>query len=114
MSVRFPLDENMEPQLRHKLDAYGYDVEHVGDVAELDLGTTDDQIVRYSAREERVILTYDDDFITDHDYDAYHCAIYFEDRDFSGREVAEVVHRMASTYPESEFRGLEFGSKDWL
>jgi hypothetical protein len=51
MSVRFLLDENMESQVYHRLDTYGYQVEFVGDVPTLGLGATDDEIVVYSVSE---------------------------------------------------------------
>lgn len=114
MAVTFLLDENMEPQVYHRLDAYGHSVESLEDVPELGLGATDSEIVTYSQENERAILTYDDDFIINHDPGDYHCVIYFADESLSATQVADIVHKMRESYPESAFRGRQFGSKEWL
>lgn len=114
MAVTFLLDENIEPQVSHRLDAYGHPAESIEDVRELGLGATDTEIVSYSQKNERVILTYDDDFVTDYDPADYHCVIYFADESLSATQVADIVHKMAETYPESAFSGRQFGSKEWL
>lgn len=85
MAVKFLLDENMEPKVEHRLDAFGHPVESIGDVPALGSGATDAEIVTYSRENERVILTYDDDFITDHDPSDYHCVIYFANESFLPR-----------------------------
>lgn len=114
MGVYFLLDENMEPQVRARLEAYGHTVEHIRDVPELGLGATDVEIAAYSKQNEHVILTYDDDFHTVHDESEYHCVIFFEDDARSANEVADIAHRMADAYPESAFTGVQYGNPDWL
>lgn len=114
MAVAFLLDENMEPQVSERLDAYGYDVEHVGDIPALGLGAPDPEIAAYSRQEQRVILTYDDDFVSERDDSEFYCAVYFGDDTRSAKEVADIAHSMADAYPESAFDGVEYGSLDWL
>lgn len=114
MAVKFLLDENMEPKVEHRLDAFGHPAESIGDVPALGSGATDAEIVTYSRENERVILTYDDDFITDHDPSDYHCVIYFANESLSATQVSDIAHKMAEAYPESEFTGRQFGGKEWL
>lgn len=68
----------------------------------------------YSKETERVILTYDDDFLTEYDPADYHCVIYFADESLSATEVSDIVHEMVEAYPESAFTGPQFGSTEWL
>lgn len=114
MAVSFLLDEHVEPQVSERLATYGYDVERVGDGTELELGATDDEIAAYSKRRARVVLTYDDDFVTEYDESAFHCVVFFENEALSARDVADIAHSMADTYPESAFTGVVYGHVDWL
>ena len=62
MAVAFLLDENIAAALADKLDKAGHDVERVVDVSELGEGVDDTAIRRYAVREDRLIVTCDDDF----------------------------------------------------
>lgn len=114
MTVRFLLDENVEHRVRHRLDKYGYDVEHVEFVAGLGKGSADTTIAEYSENHEAVIVTHDDDFLTDLEKSAFYGVVYFEDVTLTDAEIATVLHRMAENYTESAFRGREFGGREWL
>lgn len=114
MTVRFLLDENIEQQVYYRLEKYGYDVEHVAFVAELGTGSTDKQITEYSLDTDAVIVTQDDDFLTDHDETDVFGVVYFQDATLTATEMSDIVHRMADTYPESAFEGVEFGGREWL
>lgn len=59
-------------------------------------------------------MTYDPDFVTDYSEAAYYGTVYFDDDDLSASEVAEVLHSMATHYPESAFGQLQYGSREWL
>ncbi|WP_318570649.1 DUF5615 family PIN-like protein [Salinigranum marinum] len=63
MAYRLILDENVEREVFHRLENYGHDVEHVDFVPELGKGTADHPIAQYSLDTDRVIVTYDDDFV---------------------------------------------------
>lgn len=114
MGVSFLLDENMEPRVQNRLQAYGYDVEYVADVQELGQSATDDEIAAYSKRENRVILTWDDDFVTDLTESDVYCVIYYGDTTLSREKVADIAHAMADAYPSSAFDGIQYGTRDWL
>ncbi|MFB6180204.1 MAG: DUF5615 family PIN-like protein [Halorientalis sp.] len=114
MAVRFLLDENIEQQVLHRLEKYGYDVEHVEFVTELGKGATDTDIAQYSLANAAVIATQDDDFVTDHDDSDFFGVVYFEDATLTATEIADILHRMADSYPHSAFEGIEFGGRAWL
>jgi len=114
MAVQFLLDEHVEPRVRHKLEAYGYDAETVGGADGLDLGDEDVTLGSYSRRTNRVIVTYDDDFVTGLERNDYYGVVYFEDSTVSARNVADILHEMASAYPESEFQRIQYGTSEWL
>lgn len=76
MAVAFLLDEHVEPRVEHRLAAYGYDVEAVGSQGAPDHGEDDAVIGRYSLRSERVVVTYDDDFVTEMDASEFHSVVY--------------------------------------
>lgn len=112
--MKFLLDENLEHEVRHRLSKLGYEVTHVELEPTLGKGTTDTSIAEVSLERGWIIVTYDPDFVTDHSESEYFGAVYFEDDDLSAKEVADVLHTMASAYPESEFGQLQFGGREWL
>jgi predicted nuclease of predicted toxin-antitoxin system len=114
MAVSFLLDENIEHEVLHRLNKRDYTVEHVELHPDLGKGTDDTPIAEFSRRNEWVIVTYDPDFVIDHDESDYFGAIYFENASLSAKEVSEVLHAMVSAYPNSAFRGLAFGTTEWL
>ena len=114
MPVKFLLDENVEHEVLHRLEKYGYTVEHVELHPELGKGTEDTPIAAFSQRHDWIIVTQDADFVIDHDETDYHGAIYFEDATLSAKQMSDILHTMASNYPASAFEGLEFGSTEWL
>ncbi|MFB6308007.1 MAG: DUF5615 family PIN-like protein [Haloarculaceae archaeon] len=114
MAVRFLLDENMEPRVYQRLEQYGYDVVSVGEVETLGLGAQDGDIANYSKQTERVLLTYDDDFVIEHEASEFHCVVFFEEQSLAATDVADIAHSMATAYPESAFDGYEYGSREWL
>lgn len=114
MAVKFLLDENIEHEVLHRLEKLDYTAEHVEFHPELGKGTDDTPIAKFSQENEWVIVTYDPDFVTDHNQSDYFGTVYFEDASLSAKQVADVLHTMTSHYPESAFEGLEFGSSEWL
>lgn len=67
MSFRLLLDEMTEAALAEYLSKMGHDVERVVDVSELGPGTDDGDVIEYVEREDRLLVTYDDDFLSEHD-----------------------------------------------
>lgn len=67
MSFSLLLDEMTEAALAEYCDKLGHDVERVVDVPDLGAGSDDTEIVAYTEREHRLLVTYDDDFLGAHD-----------------------------------------------
>ena len=114
MTYRLLLDENIEHEVLHRLENYGHDVKHIDYISALGKGTDDNSIGEYSLREDRVIVTYDDDFVTDLGPDAFRAVLYFDDVSLSSIQVADILHTMSQHYPQEELRGVEFVGRSWL
>jgi predicted nuclease of predicted toxin-antitoxin system len=114
MAYRLILDENVEHEVFHRLENYGHDVEHVDFVPELGKGTSDRPIARYSLDTDRVIVTYDDDFVLKIDEDDYRAVRSVGDETLSTKQVADVVHAVTTAYPQEELDGLEYVGDEWL
>jgi predicted nuclease of predicted toxin-antitoxin system len=76
MAYRLILDENVEHEVYHRLENYGHDVEHVDFVSELGKGTGEHPIAQYSRDTDRVVVTYDDDFVLEVNETDYHAVLY--------------------------------------
>ena len=114
MTYRLLLDENVEHGVKHRLENYGHDVVHVDFVPALGKGTMDREIAEYSLETDRLILTYDDDFVLDIDPDSNRGVLYVSDRAMPATDVADVVHAMSQYYPQIEVTGIERVDPDWL
>ena len=79
MSFRLLADENVDYRVVHRLEHYGHDIEHVEFVPELGKGSDDESVARYPLDEDRLLLTSDDDFLTDFDDDDYRGVLFIED-----------------------------------
>ena len=113
MGYRVLADEHVEPRLRRSLRERGHDVEWVGDVAELGLGANDVAIAAYARRGDRLLLTRDDDFLTDYDPEDTGGVLFIRDVTLSDAEIAAIVDRMARYLPQAGV-DLEFVSRNWL
>lgn len=114
MVYRFVLDENVEHEVGHRLRNYGHDIKHVDSVPSLGKGIADDSIAEYSLDTDRVIVTYDDDFVLKIDEDDYRAVLYVGDETLSTRQVADIVHAVTTAYPQEELDGLEYVGDEWL
>ena len=114
MVYRLILDENVEHEVCHRLANYGHDVEHVDFVAQLGKGTADHPIAKYSLDTDRVIVTYDDDFVLEVDEGTYRAVLYFGDATLSVEQVADIIHAVSQNYPQAELQGLEYVGEEWL
>lgn len=114
MAYRLLLDENVEHEVRHRLDNYGHDVKHVDDVPNLGKGTDDRNIGRYSKAQDRILVTYDDDFVLELSESDYRAVFYFGDETLSAKQVADVVHRVTGVYPQDQVDGLHYLGEEWL
>ena len=114
MSYRLLLDENVEHEMGFRLENYGHDVEHVDFVPELGKGVEDERIADYSRSTDRLILTYDDDFVLEFDEESYRGVLYIPELAMHPADVADIVHQMSKDYPQSQVRGVERISSAWL
>ena len=114
MAYRLILDENVEHEVFHRLANYGHDVEHVDFVPDLGKGTADHPIARYSLDTDRVIVTYDDDFVLEVDKGTFRAVLYFDDATLSVEQVADIIHTVSQNYPQTELQGLEYVGEEWL
>lgn len=67
MTFRLLLDEMTEARLADYCEKLGHDVERVVDVPELGPGSDDGDVVAYAERDDRILVTYDADFLVDHE-----------------------------------------------
>lgn len=114
MGYRLLLDENVEHEALHRLENYGHDIEHVDFTPELGKGATDTAICEYSKAENRVIVTYDDDFVTEMDREMFRAVLYLDDVSLSPEEIADIIHRLSERYPQEELQGVESVGREWL
>lgn len=113
MAYRIIADENIEPYTRQYLGKLGHDIEWIGDVSGLGLSSTDREIATYSRRENRLVLTQDDDFFTELDLDDSAGILFQADQSLTGREVGDIVHEISQHVPQTDV-DLEYVSSTWL
>ena len=65
MTYRVLADENVERATVNYLRKLGHDIGQLDEVTELGLGIEDESIARYAQEHDRLILTQDDDFLTE-------------------------------------------------
>lgn len=114
MVYRLVLDENVKHEMFHRLENYGHDVEHVDFVPELGTGSAAHPIARYSVDVDRVIVTYDDDFVLKMAEGTYRAVLYFDDATLSVEQVADIVHAVSQQYLQAELQGLKYVGEEWL
>lgn len=114
MSYRLLLDEHIEQEVANRLTDAGHDIERVQSVPALGAGADDEALAEYSLETGRAVLTYDDDFISAVDRDAYHAVLFVEDDTLTAREIVRILERMAVLYPYEELAGLQKIGREWL
>lgn len=114
MSYRLLLDENVEHVVGHRLENYGHDVRHVDLIPELGKGTDDQSIAAFTRDEDRVLVTYDDDFVRSVAEDEFRAARYVSDASRSVETVADIVHEVSTHYPQDELDGVTYVGTEWL
>lgn len=95
MGYRILGDENVERATINYLRKLDHDVEWIGDIAELGLGSDDDSIAAYARERTRLILTQDDDFFTQLHLDDTAGVLFQKDQTLSAREVGDIVHELS-------------------
>ena len=112
MGYRLLADENIEQATITYLQQLDYDVEWIGDVAELGFGVSDDVIASYAASEDRLILTQDDDFLPIAANRSVGVLFQTEET-LSAREVGDIVDELSDHIEQADIV-VEYVSRNWL
>lgn len=98
----------------HRLENYGHDVVHADFAPELGKGTDDLALAAYTLSDDRVLVTYDDDFVLSIDDDQVRAVLYLADASLPVETVADIVHNVSRHYPQDELHGVEYVGTEWL
>jgi hypothetical protein len=114
MTFRVLADENVNHRVVNRLEHYGHDVEHVDFVPELGKGSDDEDIARHSVEDGQLLLTSDDDFLTDFDDGDYRGLLFIGDETLSSELIADIVHTMSEVVGQTRSDGVFYVSQSWL
>jgi len=112
MGYRLLADENIEQATITHLQQLDHDVEWIGDVTELGLGVSDDVIATYAARDDRLILTQDDDFLAIAANRSVGVLFQTEET-LSAREVGDIIDELSDHIDQADIV-VEYVSQNWL
>jgi hypothetical protein len=84
-----------EASLAEHCRRFGHDVARVVEIPELGPSSDDDEVVTMAQRTDRLLVTYDDDFLTDHDALDRIGVLFQENERTSPFETAKVVDAVA-------------------
>jgi predicted nuclease of predicted toxin-antitoxin system len=113
MRYRLLCDENIEQATVNYLRKLGHDVERVPEVSALNEGDPDERLAEYSRETDRLVLTQDDDFLTDIDPTDTAGVLAQRDQELSARQVGDIVEEMA-TYISQDQVTVEYVTEQWL
>jgi predicted nuclease of predicted toxin-antitoxin system len=91
MPYRILVDEDTEPSIAVFLRERGHDAEHVQE--HLGKGTLDPQVIEYAQETDRIILTYDDDFL-DPDLNDGAPILHIADKQTTVTEVVDAIEQL--------------------
>jgi predicted nuclease of predicted toxin-antitoxin system len=113
MGYRLLADENIEASTVEYLRSLDHDVVTVADVPSLGLGSRDAELRSYARDTNRLILTQDDDFISETPERAAAGVLVQKDQTLSARQAGNIVQEI-SQYVEQEDVTVEYVSRNWL
>lgn len=113
MSYRILCDENVELATANYLEKLGHDVVRVTKIAELSEGDSDERLAQYSRETGRLVLTQDDDFVTDISPTETAGVLAQRNQSLSARQVGDIVEEMSTYLPQEELT-LEYVTEQWL
>ncbi len=114
MTFRILADEHCERKAVDYLRKEGHDVERVIDVPELGHGASDAEIAAYAQREDRLILTSDDDFLAEIEH-TEHAGILFQPNErMNAFDVASAVSSIASHIDQGKIDTDVYVTENWL
>ena len=117
MSLRLLLDEMTEAALADYCRRLDHSVERVVELRELGPGSDDAEIVDYAERENRLLVTYDDDFLVHHDALSRIGVLFGEDDRLPPFETANIIDSIEDHVDEQdvvEHDGAFHLTTDWL
>ncbi|RJP37077.1 MAG: hypothetical protein C4547_06300 [Phycisphaerales bacterium] len=92
--IRFPLDENVDPDVAHGLRRYGIDV---STTVASGLRTASDEVqLAFARNEQRVLVTHDVDFLDPHISGTDHPGIAFCKK--TDRTVGQIIRQLILVY----------------
>lgn len=107
-SLRFYLDENVDPAIADGLRNRGVDVVAAAEAERL--GLSDEEQLEFALREGRVLVTHDRDFLRLHSNEAAHAGIVYAET--GSRTVGEMIRFLKLVYdvllPEDMRGHVEF------
>ncbi|HJT31571.1 MAG TPA: DUF5615 family PIN-like protein [Pirellulales bacterium] len=90
MTLRYHLDENVDPAVAAGLRGRGIDVTTANDAGLL--GADDEEHVRFAVSEKRAIVTHDEDFLVLHSRRVPHAGIVFCHQE--ARTIGQIVQSL--------------------
>jgi predicted nuclease of predicted toxin-antitoxin system len=114
MSVPLLLDEHVEHEVYHRLQKYGYEVEHIHFHDTLQKGDEDHTLADYSLANGVLVVTYDDDFQRKYDHSEYWGVLLLSDDDWSAVQVADTIHQILDLYDEPALQQMNVVGREWL
>ena len=113
MTARLLADENVDHRVVHRLENYGHDVEHVDFASGLDKGSDDTGVADYSLETDRLLLTSDDDFLTDFETTEYTGLLFIDDEALGPVAISDIVHEIVTTVTDPS-GNTYYVSQNWL
>jgi len=113
MTARILADENVDHRVVHRLENYGHDVEHVDFAAQLDKGSDDSDVAEYSLETDRLLLTSDDDFLTDFGTTEYTGLLFVDDDALGPVAISDIVNEIVTSVTDPSGHTY-YVSRNWL
>lgn len=114
MQLRLLLDEDTERRLAEYLENGNHEVERVVDVDELGAGATDAEVRAYARRDDRIVVTHDDDYDSVPP-DEHAGVFYCPNQRLSSFEIYRIIESVASSYPSVDvMQPVVYLTENWL
>lgn len=114
MKLQILLDEQTDTKLQSILKNYGHNTKHILNIENLGKGSTDKEIAKYSKNNNRIILTYDNDFILNIQKTEYFGVLYNDKSELPPYKIACIIDTMSKYYQLKDFKGINYLDKKWL
>lgn len=114
MGFRILADENVAEPVVSALRASNHDVETVAGSSGLQRSASDEALARYAGRNDRLILTSDDDFLTKVDEEVHDGVLFQPDDSRPAGWVASVVDEVAKYVNQDDVEAVVYVTDEWL